>query len=206
MIDDAANWARAQARLDRVLSEPPNRQAARRRYDRRAVRFVVATVCVAVTVALLAVAVDPPPDSPDDPPAWRLVAGIVLLVLAVAVLGVRLARPYGSRPRLAVPLASLSKSERAELLRTVRGRTPAAQDRLALARLQAENMLERRLALAPQAGLAVAYLGGWTVVRSAYVTVMAAAFTLLICVSGVLALRDGAAARRFLEQHPYPGA
>jgi hypothetical protein len=201
--DEEWHWAEAQALLDRVPPEAPHREAARRRYDRRAVRFGIGVLATAVAVGLVVLAVDPPPDN-GNPPTWRVFMGLSVGGLGLALLGVRLARPYGSRLWLAEPLRPLTRRQRAELLRYVRGRSPVPPERMALARLQAEALLEQRTRLAPQAGLAVVYLGMWTVHRSLFTTVMALAFTALVGTAGVRVVRDAARARRFLDEHPDP--
>jgi hypothetical protein len=104
--DDEARWAEAQALLDHAPAEPAHRQAARLRYDRRAVRFAGVVLGAAVGVALVLLAVDAPPEH-GDPPTWRVVTGISVSVLGLVLLGARLARPYGSRLRLAGPLGPL---------------------------------------------------------------------------------------------------
>jgi hypothetical protein len=63
-------------------------------------------------------------------------------------------------------------------------------------------LLEQRTSLAPQAGLAVMYLGAWTAYRSLFTTGIALAFCALVGIAGARSLRDADHARRFLDEHP----
>jgi protein-S-isoprenylcysteine O-methyltransferase Ste14 len=107
---DEENWGDANALLTRWRPEPVERRHARDSRDGRL--FVAALVFMGAVVllALVLVAVDPPPDAGGEPPAWRAVTGLViagvgLLVPVAAALRLPRRRPPMARGS---PLRELS--------------------------------------------------------------------------------------------------
>ncbi|MFP5369881.1 MAG: hypothetical protein ACLGI3_03920 [Actinomycetes bacterium] len=116
---------------------------------------------VAVALALVLLAVDPPPDPRDD--------------------------------------------QRKELQDQVRGRAPVVPERLGLARLQAEALLDQRATLVTQTGVMVSFVGLRIADRSLPRTLLTVAFITAIAVAAVRFRRDERLARRFLDAHPATG-
>lgn len=199
--EEDSRWAQALVVLGRMSPEPPHRPAARQRFDRRAARVAVAMAASAVLLVLASLVLDPPPDSVSDPPAWRVVAGIAVAVLGLCLFAVRWFRPYGSRPWIVRPLDELTRSQRKHLLEQVHGREPAVPERLPLARVQAESLLEQRWAVWGQTGLAIVFAGAWVIDRSIWRTLLTLAMVGATVVGVVVARREQRHARRFLEEH-----
>ena len=197
---DLDTWALAMAALDRTSPEPPQQRAARERYDRRLLRVAVAFSGTVVVLALLMALLDPG----DDRSTWRFVTGVTVAVLALLVLiGGPLARPGGATLQGVGHLDWLTLRQRMELRRQVRG-GKAVPDRLSLARRQARAMLDGRVAVLPQVGLAMAFVGSWMMKPTGYRAVVA-----LFSVGAVAGLalhqrREERLARRFLAEHPEP--
>jgi protein-S-isoprenylcysteine O-methyltransferase Ste14 len=108
---DEENWGDANALLTRWRPEPVERRHARDSRDDQL--FVAALVFMGAVVllALVPLAVDPPPDAGGEPPAWRAVTGLViagvglLFVLVAAALRLPRRRPPMARGS---PLRELS--------------------------------------------------------------------------------------------------
>ncbi len=114
-----------------------------------------------------------------------------------------LARPGGATLPALGPLDWLTARQRAELRRQVRG-GQAMPDRLPLARLQGVAMIDGRIAMLPQIGLAVAFVGFW-IMNPAWHRAVAALFLAAAVTAGALyQRRDERRARRFLDEHPDP--
>ena len=202
---DEDRWAEAQSILDRTPRESLARQRARDRYDRRIATAALVLAGAAVALALVLLAVDPPPDPRDEPPAWRVVtglslAGVGLLFMILAPL----ARPFGPRRGLIRPLGVLDRRQRRELRDQVRGRAPVVGERLDLARCEAEFLLDQRATLVVQTGLMASFIGLWIADRSFPRTVLTVAMMTVIASAVVRSRRDERLARRSLAEHPVP--
>lgn len=203
---DEGRWAEAQSLLDRTSTESAARLRARERYDRRIATAALVLAGVAVVLALVLLAVDPPPDPGDDPPAWRAVTGFSVAGLGlVFMIFAPLARPFGSRSGLVRPLGVLERRQRKELQEQVRRRAPVLVERLDLARREAEVMLDQRATLVVQTGLMVSFVGMWIADRSLPRTLLTVAMIAVIAVAAVHFRRDERLARRFLAEHPRDG-
>ena len=207
--DDEARWVEAQSILDRA----PTEAAAQRLRQARRKRWLLVAGLVLLSLALAALfavlLLDPQPESDEDVPTWRAVVGFTIgglgLLFMVAALVVqfralRRNRAWGS------PMYVLTRQQRKELLRQVRGQAELIYERIPLARHLAELLLSQRLVLAVQAGLLVSQAGLWIADRETYRLVIVGILGLSVLVAGVLLQRETRRARRFLETHPAVGA
>jgi hypothetical protein len=202
--DDEANWADAEEVLDRWRPEPGERRMARERQDQRLFRAAVVLAGLVLLLALVVLAVDPPPD-PGGEPAWRGITGLSVAGLGLLFMFVAFALRV---PRRWVPLTwgnplrELTSRQRKQLLQQVRGRTPLPPERTRLARYAAQDLLGRRASLVLQTGLLVVFLGSWIADRSLVRTLLTLAFVTVYALAAVQAHRDAVRARRFLDEHP----
>jgi hypothetical protein len=206
--DDEERWTEAEALLPRWKPEPADRRSARERQDGRL--FVASLVLVgsALALALVLLAVDPPPDTGDGPPRWRAVTGFSVsgFGLLFLVVGAALRMPRRRAPlKWGRPLRVLTPRQRKELLQQVRGRARVAPERVPLARHSAEALLDQQGTVLVPAALLVTYLGLWIVDRSTVRTLLTLAFVVALAVAAVHTRRDLRRARRFLGEHPPPG-
>jgi hypothetical protein len=205
--DEQERWAEADEVLARWRADPPARRLARDRQDSRLFAAALVLVGLALLLALVLLAVDPPPDPGDEPPAWRAVTGVSVaaggLLFVVIAAALRVPRRRVSLVR-GSPLRELTSGQRRELLRQVRGRSPAMPSRIALARRSAEELLDRRGLLVTQAGLLVGFIGLWIADRSFVRTLLTLVLVSVFAGSVVQAARDGHLAHRFLAEHPVP--
>jgi hypothetical protein len=141
-------------------------------------------------------------------PTWRAVVGFSIsglgLLLMVVALGVqfRTMRPLSAWRG---PLNVLTREQRKELLRQVRGLAPIEPERIPLGRHLAELLLLQRYAVLPQVGLMVNFVGLWIADPSSWRLGFTGFFAVLLAACGFLFRREGARMRRFLDQHPAPG-
>jgi hypothetical protein len=207
LTDDAARWAEAQSILDRT---PTGSAEARLRRARRnrwllIVGFVLVSIAVGILVAALVI--DPRPDLHEDVPVWRSVTGFTISGLALVFMATGLviqyrrlwrARAWGS------PMYVLTRRQRKELLRQVRGQEPVAPERIPLARHLAELLLLQGLALSVQAALMASFVGLWIADGRTYRLVFIGIFAVVLPWAGIVFRREHRRARRFLETHPDP--
>jgi hypothetical protein len=99
-------------------------------------------------------------------------------------------------------LFPLTQRPRKDHLAQVRGRRPAAPERLSLARYLAEALLARRPILLLNLGLFTSFVGQWLTLRTIFHLILLVAMAGGVVVTGVLFRRDARKARRFLDEHP----
>lgn len=204
--EDEERWAEAEALLARWRPEPVDRRLARERQNQRVLTAGFVLAGVALALALVLLAVDPPPHA-DDAPTWRVVTGLTVSVIGLVFLVVGAGfRVPARRAPLAWgrPLQALNRRQRRELLRQVRGRTPVVPERIPLARHVAETLLDQQSALHVQTSLLVSFIGlfivGWSIVGTLYTVGMTAA----VAAGAVQGHRDRRRLHRFLDAHPAP--
>jgi hypothetical protein len=204
--EDEEAWAEARAALDRLPPEPPKERAHRERQQRRLHRLGVGLTAVAIVVMLVVLVVDRGSlRGGDRLPTWRTVAGLavqllglVLMIGAAAVHGGAIRHTRGWRR----PLDWLTRQERAQLLRQVRGKAPLERERLPLARHVARTHLVQRQTPAFLGGLLLSFTGPLI----ADPEIGRFLLLLLMAAAGVGALvhssRESRRLQRFLDEHP----
>jgi hypothetical protein len=100
------------------------------------------------------------------------------------------------------PIDVLTRRQRKELLRGVRGQAPVAPERLPLARHLAELLLLQRFAVMPQVALGVNFLGLWIADPTDWTLGVICLFAVMLVVYGLYFGREGVRMRRFLDEHP----
>lgn len=162
---------------------------------------------LAIALLFSSLVFDPPSggDRPEHVPTWQVVTGfsisglgpVFMIVALVARLrGIRRVRGRNS------PLYVLTRHQRKELLRQVRGQGPAVPERIRLARHLAELLLVQPVLFAGQAGMMVNFAVLWIAGRETYHLVLVGMFVVLLLVGGVFVQRENRRARRFLDRHP----
>ena len=203
--DVESRWAEAQSILDRAPTESATERLRRARRNRWLLVVGLILVSLAVGVLIAMYLLDPRPDRDEDVPTWRVIVGFTIsglgLLFMIAALVVqfralRRTRAWGS------PLFVLTRQQRKELLKQVRGQAPSEPERVPLARHLAELLLSQRLALPVQAGMMVNFVGLWIVDHETYRLVFVGVFGVLLLIGGVLFQRQARFARQFLAAHP----
>ena len=100
------------------------------------------------------------------------------------------------------PLAVLTRSQRRELVASVRGSRPVEPERVPLARLLAEQLVSQRPTLVANVGLGIAFTCQWIASPAQWRAVLTGVFALVIGASWVFLDRDARRARQFLDDHP----
>lgn len=204
---DEDRWARAQSVLDGVPTDSTERllRAARRRRLLLVAGLVLAGSALVLFLALLLL-----PDSLGEHvqvPTWRAVVGLsisgtgLLLMVAALIVQFRMMRPLNAwRGSMNV----LTRQQRKDLLRQVRGKAPVPPDRIGLARHLAQLLLIQRFAVLPHVGLGVNFLGQWIADPVAWRLVQTAVFAFALVVIGILFRYESVRMRRFLAEHARP--
>ena len=202
---DADTWARAQALLDRMPPEPPEKRDRRLVLQRRqwglAVGLLVATVVVWAAVAV----VDGGLRAPREIPDWRRVARFIVLAAGFGAVLVGMWVHARSVKHLQVgdrPLEWLTGSERRALLRAARTGEPLDEQQLRMAR----HVVSGRLAME----MTPAYVPGYLLATSGHVLAdphplwYGTLAVLLIAATAWLVhlRRDARRLQRFLGEHP----
>jgi hypothetical protein len=204
-----ALWAEARSLLDRAPTESAEQRLGRWRRTRvlaAVAVFLSGTAVVLVVTVLFREALGERPSV--DVPSWRAATGFglagagLLLQLAGVVAIVRSSRRLRA---WSSPLAVLTRSQRRELLASVRGSRPVEPDRVPLARLLAEQLIGQRATLVANVGLGIAFTGQWIASPARWRAVLTGVFALVVGVSWVFLQRDARRARRFLDEHPVVG-
>ncbi len=208
--DDEARWAEAQSILDRH----PTESADKRLHRAKRLRWllVLGLVLLGLVLALLfaLLVFDPSPEY-DRPgvSTWQAVTGLSISGLGIVLMLVALVFHFRRTRRArgwSSPMYLLTRRQRKELLKQVRGQAPAVPERVPLARHLAELLLLQRLALAVQAGMLVNFAGLWIADRATYRLVFVGILAVLLLVGAVLFRREDRRARRFLAEHPDHGS
>jgi hypothetical protein len=204
---DDDRWVRAQSVLVRVPTESTQRLL--RGAGRRRLLLVVSIGLAVPALALFTVLVLRPDSFGEHVhvPTWRAavgfsVAGLGLVLMVVTtVVQFRAMRPLNAWRG---PMNVLTRAQRKELLRQVRGRAPVPPGRVPLARHLAELLLLQRFAVLPQVGLMVSFLGQWIADPTDFRLWFTAFFALALVVFGFLFRRESVRMRRFLATKPAP--
>jgi protein-S-isoprenylcysteine O-methyltransferase Ste14 len=201
--DDEARWAEARE----ALAHGP-REAMRRRLRRQ--RIVAASLAaVIVIVGLLPLLWIERAEEParTSIPDWRRWAGLVLLIAALAVIGLGmfwLLRAF--RGRWTSPLSALTRRQNRELVAMVWGTRPAEPAKVGLARHVAEVMLLRRPLVALLSGGGLVWVALILLDPSWWRLVLLVLLIALYARALLILRRNEQRARRFLAEHPAPDA
>lgn len=192
MTDTAAQaewrWALAEHQARLVFEHPAPR--------RRSLPLIAGAVAVAV-VALVGTALTFAPES-----TGRWVTGIVGMVVGLALVltdVVRTARARSRHPELAPVTKHLSPRERSAVQRAIRGRVRAPEDRVDVVRASALQVAGG-LVIPSSAGQLLLFTG--IAVSGVTLWPLYTVVATLWAVPLVIALRDAALARRYLERAP----
>ncbi len=197
-------------------------QDARRRSRRRTViglAVVAGLSAILAAILVVIVLVSGSDDGagiaprPSPVPLWRTVGPFALLAISlvlggVAVAGMVRGRHIESAQRAGAALRSLTRHERKQVLRQIRGQQPADPVHLSLARDVAQSRVDQRFVLFSILGTALAVVAMLFLRNSEHshvVSIVAAAVDLPVLVVGApLVIREVRRARRFLRQNPLP--
>ena len=216
--------ARRDLRLDEWRKYVGSESTTRRRLRRRTVigLAVVAglfAILAAVVVVIVLVSGSShgtglaPHRSPV--PLWRTVGPLALIAISLVLGGVAIAgmvrgRYIESAQRAGAALRSLTRPERKQVLRQIRGQQPADRGQLSLAREIAQSRVDQRVVLFSVLGTALAVVAMLFLRNpeaSHAVSVVAAALDLsLVAVGAPLMIREVRRAQRFLRLNPLPEA
>ena len=200
-------WGAAQLLLDG--QDPGPLAVSRLRRNKVLLRALVGVLLVLPLLVVIALVLHdaPSPQHTPDPrvPRARVVLGVVLSGAGLLVNALALWDLLGGRVQrkaLGEPLQVLTRTQRQELLRQVRGQAPADPGRLPLARGLAELLLGQRQAPLILGGQLLAQTGLAVLNGRSYQVALAAVMAALFGVVAPLILRETRRARAFLARHP----
>jgi hypothetical protein len=204
---DEDRWAQAQAVLDGVPTESTDRLLRSARRRRLVVVFSLLLAIPALALFFVLVLGAEGFSEHVRVPTWRgvvgfSISGVGLLLMVVAlVVQFRAMRPLSAWRG---PMNVLTRQQRMELLRQVRGRAPVPPERIPLGRHLAELLLLQRFAVVPQVGFLVNFAGQWIAEPATWRLVLIGFLALVLGAAGIQFRREGVRMRRFLEEHPDP--
>jgi MFS family permease len=206
--DDRSTEAGEQQWLTTRFPDREVKDVLRAGQRRRAVLLAV-VMLAALVIGLVAGMLLSDPSGGDegrDADTWRLVLGMLLLVVGVVVeiVGlVALFRRGKIRENWRSPLLTLPWRKRRHILRQMRGHTPVVEDDAVLVRGHAERVARQKPITVVFLGVVLIQLGQLLNSEGGLAWFMAVAMAVVIIASGFFQ-RDVLAARRFLDDNPAP--
>jgi MFS family permease len=209
--EDDERWVDAESILDGAPTE-----SARRRMRRMRRMFLSLVVGLGLVGGLVGGVVgalisdgDRTSSAPDRTPGWQETTGLVVAAVGLVVMVVGLVllwRSVGWRPIWRLPMAALTRAQRRQLSKEVRGRAPAHPRHLRVARDLATRVVEQRGLLTMLIGAVALWLGLAITTPSTWRLVYTVVLVALYIPGGVSFVRNRRRMREFLDRNREPAA
>jgi hypothetical protein len=206
-MDDQERWLAAQRVLTGSIDPGLRRRQRRKRWTVVALALGVILLSLAVGVGAVALLGGHRHGVEPTVPTWREAVAGTLALCGAAAAGVglvKLFRANGAGTRWNSPQAMLSRRQRRDLLRQVRGQAPVDPAHLLLTVHTARLLARQRPVLLLALGLVLLQAAGAVDSGKPWRVGLASGGAVAMAACAVLVERDVRRARRFLAQHHAP--